>query len=69
MVDEIKILMKPEVTDKIGVSYQTLWVWMQEGKFPRSRELVNGKVGWIAKEVDDWILSRPVVRLKKDKVA
>ncbi len=69
MADEIKIIMKPEVTDKIGVSHQTLWTWMQEGKFPRSRELANGKVGWIASEVMSGSLSRPVVRLKRDKVA
>ena len=70
MSDEVKIIGKPEVTDKVGVSYQTLWTWMRDDKFPRSRELGGGKVGWILSEVDEWILNRPKVQLKKnDKVA
>jgi predicted DNA-binding transcriptional regulator AlpA len=66
VTDEIKFIMKPEVTNKVGVSYQTLWTWMQQGKFPRSRELAGGKIGWVLSEVNEWILNRPVVRLKDD---
>jgi predicted DNA-binding transcriptional regulator AlpA len=34
-----RIVSKPEVLDRVGVTYPTIWTWMREGKFPRSREL------------------------------
>jgi predicted DNA-binding transcriptional regulator AlpA len=60
-----RLVSKPEVLDRVGVSYVTLWGWMQLGKFPRARS-VGREIFWIAKEVDDWILSRPLTQLKGD---
>lgn len=61
-----RLVSKPEVLDRTGVSYVTIWGWMQQGKFPRSRT-VGREIFWVAKEVDDWILSRPLAQLKGDK--
>lgn len=57
-----KILTRADVVDRVGVSYVTLWTWMQEGKFPLARGLSGdaGKIGWLENEIDDWIKSRPV---------
>ena len=30
---------KPEMLDRVAASYPTVWQWMRDGKFPRSREL------------------------------
>lgn len=64
----IRLISKPEVLDRVGVTYPTLWSWMREGRFPRSREL-GGKAAWIESEVEAWIAALPVRRLKGDKAA
>ena len=66
----MRFLSRDEVLEKIGgVSYQTLWTWMRDGKFPRSREIGENKVGWLETEVEHWMQHRPVRRLKGDVVA
>ena len=62
---QARLISKPEVLDRVGVTYPTLWVWMREGKFPRSRDL-GGKACWLESEINDWITNRPVRRLKGD---
>ena len=62
---QLRLLSKPEVLDRIGVTYVTLWSWMQQGKFPRSRQL-GGKAAWLENEIEDWIAELPVRRLKGD---
>ena len=61
----IRLMPKPKVLEAVGVTYPTLWKWMREGKFPRSRQ-VGGKTAWIEAEVEAWIANLPVRRLKGD---
>jgi prophage regulatory protein len=61
--DGPRLISKPEVLDRVGVSFPTVWKWMREGDFPRSRDL-GGKTCWLASEIDEWILSRPVRKYK-----
>ena len=58
-----RLVFKPEVLDRVGVTFPALWQWMREGKFPVSRE-VGGKVAWLETEIDEWIMSRPLRRYK-----
>jgi predicted DNA-binding transcriptional regulator AlpA len=60
-----RLISKPELLERLGVSYPTLWNWMRRGTFPRSRQL-GGKVAWIESEVEAWIAALPVRRLKGD---
>jgi prophage regulatory protein len=60
-----RLLSKPEVIDRTGVTFPTIWKWMREGKFPRAREL-GGKSCWLESEVNDWIAKLPVRKLKGD---
>ena len=64
-VRKSRFIGKQEVLDRIGVSYPTIWQWMRDGKFPRSRDL-GGKTKWLESEIDDWIANRPLRRLKGD---
>jgi predicted DNA-binding transcriptional regulator AlpA len=41
-----KLISKPEVLDRIGVTYPTIWAWMRAGKFPRSVVLGDQKIAW-----------------------
>ena len=64
-----RFVFRREVCTRIGVSYVTLWTWMREGKFPRSREVGGQKIAWLESEIDDWMNSRPVRKFKGEKVA
>jgi predicted DNA-binding transcriptional regulator AlpA len=61
--EKIKFTFKPEVLDRVGVTYPTLWAWMRKGEFPQSYD-VGGKVAWIESEIDAWCAERPVRKLK-----
>ena len=64
-----RFIFKPEVLDRVGVSYVSIWQWMRQGKFPRTREVGPGRVAWLESEIDEWFASRPVRRLKNEEVA
>jgi predicted DNA-binding transcriptional regulator AlpA len=59
-----RLVFKPEVLDRVGVTYPSLWQWMREGRFPLSRE-VGGKIAWLESEIDKWIEERPQSKYKK----
>jgi prophage regulatory protein len=61
-----RLVSKREVLDRIGVSYPTLWSWMRDGRFPRSREL-GGKICWLEREIEKWIDALPMRPLKGDQ--
>lgn len=63
--NQVRLISKPEVCDRVGVTFPTIWKWMREGKFPRSREL-GGKAAWIEAEVEAWIASLPERQYKGD---
>jgi predicted DNA-binding transcriptional regulator AlpA len=60
-----RLLSKYDVVAITGLSYPTLWQWMRDGKFPRSR-IVGGKSMWLASEVNAWLAGLPVRPLKGD---
>lgn len=60
-----RFITRGEVLDRVGVSFVTVWKWMRSDMFPRGRE-VGGRTMWIETEVERWIQSRPVRRLKGD---
>ena len=62
---KLRFLSRREVMERVPLSYPTIWKLMQKGNFPRSRD-IGGKVVWLESEIDDWIESRPVVKLKGD---
>jgi prophage regulatory protein len=64
-----RLLRKKEVLARVPLSYPALWKRMTEGKFPRSHDMGNGTPGWFEDEVDAWMQSLPVIRLKGDEGA
>jgi len=67
---ELRFLSKPEVLERVGVSYQTIWRWMVRGDFPRARRLnapgtKTAKIGWLEHEVNEWIANRPIQPIKE----
>ena len=55
----MKILRVHDVTRVTGLSRTTLWRLERRGEFPRRLRLSQNSCGWLAKEIDDWLLSRP----------
>lgn len=54
----MKILRRPAVIDRSGLSYPTIWRKIQAGTFPQPVQLGPNSVGWLEEEVDAWIASR-----------
>jgi predicted DNA-binding transcriptional regulator AlpA len=59
----VRFMSRRQVLEATTLSYPMIWRKMREGKFPRGRE-VDGRTCWLASEIEEWILSRPVKRLK-----
>jgi predicted DNA-binding transcriptional regulator AlpA len=59
---------RKEVLARVPVTYVTLWNWMRDGTFPRSRA-IGGKSAWLESEIEHWITSSPVRALKGDAPA
>jgi prophage regulatory protein len=56
--EQTRILRKPAVLERIGVSGTTLWRLERAGKFPRSIRLSVGAVGWRESDIERWIVER-----------
>ena len=61
---ELRLLSKAEVLDRTGVTFVSIWRWMQHGKFPAARS-VGGKSVWIEAEVAAWMHSLPLRKYKE----
>ena len=53
-----RFLRLPEVMARTGLSRSTIYVRLDEGRFPRPVSLGARAVGWIESEVDEWIRDR-----------
>ena len=59
------LLSKRQVLAIANVSYPTLWLWMRQSMFPRSR-VVGGRSMWVSTEIEAWLAALPRRRLKGD---
>ena len=48
----------PEVQARTGLSRSTIYVRLDQGRFPRPVSLGSRAVGWIESELDEWIRER-----------
>jgi predicted DNA-binding transcriptional regulator AlpA len=62
---QFRLLSKRDVLAIVNVSYPTLWLWMRQGSFPRSR-VAGGRSVWRSDEVEAWLAALPVRKLKGD---
>ena len=54
------ILRLPEVMARTGLSRSTIYVRLEQGRFPRPVSLGSSAVGWVEAEVDEWMRERIV---------
>lgn len=53
-----RFLRLPEVMARTGLSRSTIYMRLDEGRFPRPVALGGRAVGWIEAEVDEWMRER-----------
>ena len=52
---QVRFLRLPEVLARTGLSRSTIYVRLDQGRFPRPVSLGGRAVGWIEAEVDEWV--------------
>ena len=57
------IIHAPEVLRRTGMSPVSLYRMRSDGRFPAAIQVSEGRVGWKAGEVKDWIEKRPRLRV------
>ena len=53
-----RILRRPEVESRTGLSRSTIYAMMAEGLFPKPVRLGKRAVGWTDSTIDEWLESR-----------
>jgi predicted DNA-binding transcriptional regulator AlpA len=61
----VRLLSKREILAITNVTFPTIWAWMRAGTFPRSR-VVGGKSMWLSTDIEAWLATLPVRKLKGD---
>ena len=54
--NKLRILRRNQVEDRTGLSRSTIYLRIQEGTFPRPINLVERAVGWVEKEIEEWLV-------------
>ena len=50
-----KVLRLPSVKELTGLSRSTIYLRIKNGEFPKPISLGDRAVGWLEKDVDDWL--------------
>ena len=53
-----RILRRPEVEARTGLSRSTIYLWIQQGEFPRPVALGARLVGWRESDITAWLEAR-----------
>jgi prophage regulatory protein len=56
------ILREPDVERKTGLSRTTIWRLERKNEFPRRLRLSANTVGWLASEIQAWMVERSAAR-------
>jgi prophage regulatory protein len=59
---ETRIIRKPELFAKIGLSDATIWREEKMGRFPKRIRLGGASVGWFNHEIDEWLAKKAADR-------
>ena len=54
----IRLLRRPEVEARTGLSRSSIYAMMARGTFPRPRRIGQRAVGWPEDAIENWLLTR-----------
>lgn len=55
---EMRILREPKVVTMVGISRSTIWRMEKDGLFPKRLKISPGAIGWLEKDINEWIEGR-----------
>jgi len=58
-----RIIRKPELLSRIGLSGVTIWRLEKAGLFPKRIQLGGNSVGWFDDEIDQWLSKKAAERV------
>ena len=50
-----RIIKKPELIKRVGMSYPTIWRMVKDHKFPPPVQLGGRRIGWRESDINKWI--------------
>jgi len=59
---EERVVRKPELISKVGLSDASIWRMERKGLFPKRIQLGGNSVGWLQSEVTQWLRSKAAER-------
>ena len=62
-----KVLNQKQLTEITGLSAVTIWRKEKAGEFPVRRQLGSRRVGWLTREVDEWLEATPKSEITSPK--
>jgi len=62
MDQQNRIIRKPELFSRLGLSDATIWRMEKSGKFPRRIQIGGKAVGWFDTEINDWLNQKSAAR-------
>ncbi|MGD9975024.1 MAG: helix-turn-helix transcriptional regulator [Desulfatirhabdiaceae bacterium] len=60
-----RIIRKPELFLKIGLSDATIWRMERAGRFPQRIQLGGNSVGWFDDEIELWLSEKAADRVER----
>jgi len=57
-IEKLSILRRKQVEDRTGLSRSTIYLYIQEGAFPKPINLGSRAVGWLEYEIEEWLMDR-----------
>ncbi len=60
--EQLSILRRKQVEKRTGLSRSTIYLYMDEGTFPKPISLGPRAVGWLENEIQDWLAVRIEIR-------
>lgn len=59
---DLRVIRKPELLSTVGLSDPTIWRLEKAGKFPKRIRLGGNSVGWIDREISQWLKAKAAER-------
>ena len=53
--ENIRLIRRKEVQAKTGLGASSIYVMMQQGKFPKAVNISERRVAWVESDIDFWI--------------
>lgn len=63
-----KILNAKQICETTGLSLVTIWRKEKAGEFPNRRQLGSRRVGWLAREIDEWLEATPRSKITSPRI-